>query len=386
MAPGTTSTLTASAGVSDLNFWSWGYGYLYDVDTELLDETGKSIDKVTTRTGFRKTKFGDGKIWLNDRVIQMHGYAQRTSNEWPALGIDIPAWLSDYSNGMMVKSGGNLVRWMHVTPSKQDVESCDRVGLIQAMPAGDAEKDRDGRTWEQRMELMRDAIIYNRNNPSILFYEAGNRAVSREHMLEVKAIRNTYDPHGGRAAGCREMLDIDEAEYGGEMLYINKSKKHPMWAMEYCRDEGLRKNWDDYSYPFHKEGEGPLYKGADASDYNHNQDMFAVELVRRWFEYWQERPGNGDRTSSGGAKIIFSDTNTHFRGKENYRRSGVTDPMRIPKDGFFAHQVMWNNTWVDKEGAQTYIVGHWNCDDGTVKPVYVVSNGEDVELFLNGES
>ncbi len=386
IAPGTTSTLTASAGVSDLNFWSWGYGYLYDVDTELLDETGKSIDKVTTRTGFRKTKFGDGKIWLNDRVIQMHGYAQRTSNEWPALGIDIPAWLSDYSNGMMVKSGGNLVRWMHVTPSKQDVESCDRVGLIQAMPAGDAEKDRDGRTWEQRMELMRDAIIYNRNNPSILFYEAGNRAVSREHMLEVKAIRDTYDPNGGRAAGCREMLDIDEAEYGGEMLYINKSKKHPMWAMEYCRDEGLRKNWDDYSYPFHKEGEGPLYKGADASDYNHNQDMFAVELVRRWFEYWQERPGNGDRTSSGGAKIIFSDTNTHFRGKENYRRSGVTDPLRIPKDGFFAHQVMWNNTWVDKEGAQTYIVGHWNYDDGTVKPVYVVSNGEDVELFLNGES
>ena len=29
----------------------------------------------------------------------------------------------------------------------------------------------------------------------------------------------------------------------GEMLYINKSKHHPMWAMEYCRDEGLRKYW-----------------------------------------------------------------------------------------------------------------------------------------------
>jgi len=386
VAPGATAIVSASAPVDNLNFWSWGYGYLYNIDTELIDSNGKTVDKVTTRTGFRKTKFGGGKIWLNDRVIQMHGYAQRTSNEWPALGIDIPAWLSDYSNGLMVESGGNLVRWMHVTPSKQDVESCDRVGLIQAMPAGDAEKDRDGRTWEQRMELMRDAIIYNRNNPSILFYESGNRGVSREHMLEVKKIRDTYDPHGGRAAGSREMLDIDDAEYGGEMLYINKSKKHPMWAMEYCRNEGLRKNWDEYSYPYHKEGEGPLYKGADASDYNHNQDMFAVELVRRWHEYWQERPGNGDRSSSGGAKIIFSDTNTHFRGKENYRRSGVTDPMRIPKDGFFAHQVMWKEAWVDNEGAQTYIVGHWNYNDTTVKPVYVVSNGESVELFLNGKS
>ena len=98
----------------------------------------------------------------------MKGYAQRTSNEWPAVGLSVPAWLSDFSNDLMVKGNANLVRWMHVTPWKQDVESCDRVGLIQAMPAGDAEKDREGRQWEQRVELMRDAIIYNRNNPSIL--------------------------------------------------------------------------------------------------------------------------------------------------------------------------------------------------------------------------
>ena len=386
IAPGATAVLKASAKVNDLNFWSWGYGYLYDVDTELIDSKGKVIDNVTTRTGFRKTRFADGKIWLNDRVIMMHGYAQRTSNEWPAVGISVPAWLSDYSNNLMVQSGGNLVRWMHVTPWKQDIESCDRVGLIQAMPAGDAEKDRDGRKWEQREELMRDAIIYNRNNPSILFYESGNRAVSEDHMASMKALRDKYDPHGGRAAGCREMLDIDNAEYGGEMLYINRSAKHPMWSMEYCRDEALRKYWDEYSYPYHKQGDGPLYKNAPAFEYNQNQDLFAVEMVRRWYDYWLERPGSGKRASSGGTKIIFSDTNTHYRGAENYRRSGVTDPMRIEKDAFFAHQVMWGDTWVDNEGHRSHIVGHWNYPAQTVKPVYVVSTGDDVELLLNGES
>ena len=55
------------------------------------------------------------------------------------LGINVPPWISDFSNGLMVQSNGNLVRWMHVTPSKQDVESCDRVGLLQALPAGDSE-------------------------------------------------------------------------------------------------------------------------------------------------------------------------------------------------------------------------------------------------------
>ena len=382
---GETKTVKASAILHNLHFWSWGYGYLYTVKTALKDDNNQVFDEVSTRTGFRKTRFAEGKIWLNDRIIQMKGYAQRTSNEWPAVGLSVPAWLSDFSNDLMVKGNANLVRWMHATPWKQDVESCDRVGLIQAMPAGDAEKDREGRQWEQRVELMRDAIIYNRNNPSILFYECGNKAISREHMIEMKAVRDKYDPFGGRAIGSREMLDIREAEYGGEMLYINRSEHHPMWATEYCRDEGLRKYWDEYSYPFHKEGDGPLYKGQPATDYNRNQDELAITMIARWYDYWRERPGTGNRVSSGGTKIIFSDTNTHYRGAENYRRSGVTDAMRIEKDAFYAHQVMWDG-WVDTEKDQTYIIGHWNYPDNTVKPVQVVSTGEEVELFLNGNS
>ena len=36
-----------------------------------------------------------------------------------------------------------------------------------------------GRQWDQRLEVMRDTIIYFRNNPSILFWEAGNTVVTR---------------------------------------------------------------------------------------------------------------------------------------------------------------------------------------------------------------
>lgn len=382
---GSTIHATATAPMSDMHFWSWGYGYLYTVKTSLKSADGVLSDEVITRTGFRKTHFGDGMIKLNDRTLMVHGYAQRTSNEWPAVGLSVPAWMSDYSNGLMVESGGNLVRWMHVTPWKQDIESCDRVGLIQAMPAGDAEKDVEGRRWEQRVELMRDAIIYNRNNPSILFYECGNKGISREHFLEMKKLRDLYDPNGGRAIGSREMLAIPEAEYGGEMLYVNKSKAHPLWMMEYCRDEGLRKNWDNWSYPYHQEGSGPLYRGKPAPEYNHNMDEFAVQMVRAWHDYYLERPGTGKRVNSGGTKIVFSDTNTHFRGSVNYRTSGVTDALRIPKDAFFAHQVMWDG-WVTPETDHTYIVGHWNYPQGTVKPVYVVSSADKVELRLNGRS
>ena len=423
MQPGETRMVKAQQTVEGLHFWSWGYGYLYTVETSLTpnpslggegsgytqgqklytplsSERGVGGEAFVTRTGFRKTAFKEGMFYLNDRVMMIHGYAQRTSNEWPGVGISVPAWLSDYSNDLAVKSGGNLMRWMHVCPWKQDIESCDRVGMMQAMPAGDAEKDVEGARWQQRTQLMRDAIIYNRNNPSIIFYECGNFRISKEHMEEMKKIRDQYDPYGGRAIGSREMLDRPEAEYGGEMLYINKSASKPMWAMEYYRDEGLRKYWDEYSYPFHKEGDGPLYRGAPALDYNHNMDALGCGMVERWHEYWLERPGTGKRVSSGGVKIVFSDTNTHHRGESNYRTSGVVDAMHLPKDAFYAHQVMWDG-WVSPEQERTHIIGHWNYEKASpdpseggergtgksvVKPVYVVSTGDEVELFVNGKS
>ena len=384
IAPGETKILKAASPVSGLHFWSWGYGYLYTVKTILLINNTPT-DIVATKTGFRKTAFKNGMIYLNDRVIMVHGYAQRTSNEWPAIGLSVPAWMSDYSNGLMVEGNGNLVRWMHITPWKQDVESCDRVGLMMSMQAGDAEGDVTGIRWDQRKAVMRDAIIYNRNNPSIIFYESGNKGIRESNMKDMKDIRDKYDPHGGRAIGSREMLDSKIAEYGGEMLYTNKSATIPLWAMEYSRDEGSRKYWDDYTPPFHKDGDGPLHNGQPAKEYNRNMESHAVENVKRWFEFWNERPGTGKRVSAGGVNIVWSETNTHHRGAENYRRSGEVDALRIKKENFYANQIMWDG-WVNPEQQHIHIVGHWNYAAGVMKDIFVISTAEKVELKVNGVS
>jgi beta-galactosidase len=371
---GQTATLKTSQRVGNLNFWSWGYGYLYTVTTT-LKENGKVIDAVDTRTGFRATDFSNGRVTLNGRVLMLKGYAQRSTNEWPAVGISVPPWISDFGNNMMLEGNGNLVRWMHVTPGKQEIESADRLGLLQAMPAGDSEGDPQDRRFDLRVDLMRDAIIYNRNNPSIILYESGNKGITEDHMAKMKAVRDQYDPHGGRAIGSREMMGSKVAEYGGEMLYINKSKSKPMWATEYSRDEAARAYQDDFTPPFHK----------DSPAYNRNVESIAVENIKRWWDFYQYRPGSGDRVSAGGVNIGFTDSNSHFRGDNNYRRSGEVDAVRLPKDSLWVHKVMWDG-WVNAEGYHTHIVGHWNYPVGTTKDIFVASNGESVELFVNGKS
>src|ERR1039458_1086315 len=68
----------------------------------------------------------------------------------------------------------------------------DRAGIIEVCPAGDKEKDVSGRQWEQRLEVMRDAMIYFRNNPSIPLSEGGHNSISPEHLQQMVDLRKQW--------------------------------------------------------------------------------------------------------------------------------------------------------------------------------------------------
>ena len=74
---------------------------------------------------------------------------------------------------------------------------------IQVCPAGDNESDSHGRQWDQRVEVMHASMIYFRNNPSILFWEAGNTVVAPDQMQQMVDLRKQWDPDGGRVIGSR---------------------------------------------------------------------------------------------------------------------------------------------------------------------------------------
>lgn len=49
---------------------------------------------------------------------------------------------------------------------------------INIVPAGDKETDVTGVQWTQRANVMRASMLYLRNNPSVLFWQAGNNGVT----------------------------------------------------------------------------------------------------------------------------------------------------------------------------------------------------------------
>jgi hypothetical protein len=377
-------TFQLGGSVGDLHFWQPGYPYLYDIYT--IVGTGKGepdVRKITT--GFRKIEVRGAELFLNNRVLMTQGYCTRSQNEWAAVGAAYPDWLHDFSNGYMVEGNARLVRREVTMPSPQDIASCDRVGLLQITPGACRENDSAGREWEMRVEIMRDTIIYCRNSPSIILWEAANNILTPEHTQEMIALRDKWDPRGyKRPMGGRS----EGPEWVAWMYGVRKEKHRLSLDLEYMRDEGPRRWWDQWSPPyFNKAGEWKLTDNAGG--WNRNQDNMCLMQSIVYEQYYKARPGTGEAVCNGGTQIFFADSDSFTRGLDPFRRSGRTDPMRVPKDSFFCNQTLWSNTpelWTDGKPS-VFLPGHWNYPAGTVKPMYVfVSPGiEKVELLLNGK-
>ena len=415
LVAGQTEIFTASGTLAGARFWDVNDPYLYRVYS-ILTVNGKVADVCETRTGFRQTEFkggaGTGGVHLNGRFVWLTGYAQRSANDWAGLGGAYPDWMHDFTLALVRESHGNYMRWMHVAPQRADVAACDRLGIAEVCPAGDKERLVTGRQWDQRVEVMRDTMIFYRNSPSILFWEAGNTIVTPEQMVQMVALRKQWDPHGGRVMGTRDndQSDLNKlltpmSEYYGVMIgqapqtdqvtgddifrgySIARRDKAPLIETEDFRDEAGRNIWDNYSPPhFGFKPKAGSIGGRPVDTWHWNSETFCLAGATRYASYVRNRIDNPEPAQakwSAYASIYFSDSDADGRQQGSYvlRVSGKVDGVRLPKELFLVSRVM------QSEKPDIHIIGHWNYPADTKKTIYVAAAHCDrVELFLNGKS
>ena len=415
LVAGQTEVFKATGTLNGARFWDVNDPYLYHVYT-ILSVSDKVVDVCDTQTGFRKAEFkggaGNGGVWLNGRFVWLTGYSQRSADDWPGLGGAYPDWMHDLTLKLLKASNGNYVRWMHVAPQRADVSACDRLGIVEVCPAGDKERDATGRQWDQRAEVMRDTIIYYRNDPSIFFWEAGNTIVTPDQMTQMVALRKELDPNGGRVMGSRDNDQADAnnaltpvSEYYGVMIgqapqtdkvagdaifrgySIARRDKGPLIETEDFRDEAGRNIWDDFSPPhFGFKPKDGMQGGRPLDSWHWNSETFALAGATRYASYVRNRIDNPDPAHakwSAYSSIYFTDSDADGRQQGSYvlRVSGKVDGVRLPKSMFFVSRVMQN------EKPDLHIIGHWTYPAGTKKTMYVAaSHCDQVELFVNGKS
>ena len=403
------TVIKASGPLTGAKLWSDLYPNLYNVQTTLT-VGGTVVNGRSTLTGFRQAQFkggaGTGGVYINGRFVYMLGFANRSTNSWAGLGQAVPDWMHDFHANLVRGANANYMRWMHVTPQISDLRSGDKYGVVSIVPAADKEvSNPTDAQWTPRMAVMQSTMIYVRNNPSAFFYEAGNGTVSDAQMADLKTLRDTWDPNGGRGVGDRDTPDTGaEASadwYGTMEAYVEGTPptssifrgastgfrdKGPILEEEDFRDEALRGIWDQYSPP-HVGGFVP----GSLDTYNETSEVFTVGdssnpgVVSRIDGYLKiDSIHNTDSTHSffaGYACIYFSDENADGRLDSSCvcRAGGKVDAVRLPKEAYYAFRVA-GNTQPD-----IHIVGHWTYPAGTKKTVYVVANNvSSVGLSING--
>lgn len=367
----TCTTVKSSVTIRDPKFWDPEDPHAYRVICEVR-EKGAVLDKHEIPLGIRVVRWdANTGFWMNGRPLKLRGWGQRPTNEWPGLGSALPDWLHFYTLKLMKDAGANFLRWGHCAGAPAAIRASDALGIIVVQPGVDGEFDTVRAAWQIRADAFKAAVIYFRNNPSILVWEGGNQKVSHEHAAELRSIVDKYDPWGGRVYAHRRP---DEATGKFTQVCIGTEGSHelphlPVVEGEYNREESPRRIWDDFSPPFFG------YKEAIGQIYQLTAEQFAINQVEQYLRKIAKAP------HCGGANWIFSDSTSGGRVTvEVARTSGEVDAARLPKQAYYACAVLYSSA------PKVHIIGHWNYPVGTKKSVYVASNCQKVELILNGKS
>lgn len=357
--------------------WSPDYPYMYKV-VHTVEIAGKRVDVYETPLGIRTFSFDpQSGFWINGRNVKLRGWGQKSTNEWAGLGAAYPDWMQAYVLRMMKDAGANFVRWGHCAGAPIHIKTADQYGIITLQPGVDGEGSTVGGIYSEtayqiRTDAFRDLVIYYRNNPSILLWEGGNQSVPDLEAQTLKAQVTKWDPHGGRAYAHRRsnevMADYIDVSIGTEGCWELKEYNKPVVEGEYNREEAARRVWDRKTLGYED------YKTSDDSSYNLTSEEFAKNQVAHYKKI-------SDRSHCGGANWIFSDSTSHGRVRsEVARASGEVDGVMLPKEAYYAVKSIF------REDPQIHIIGHWNYPVGTEKDIYVVSNTDKTELFINGRS
>ena len=206
--PEENTTVWLKANLVNPQKWSAEKPVLYPVAFELLDSSGKTIEVLSDRVGFKEVEIRDQVFYLNGVPIKLNGVNSHMQH--PDLGhtMDRETILKDFY--LMKQFNINCARTSHYPPVKEYLELADELGIYIVDEAGVeahateyiSEDSLWTKSYVERAELM---VLRDRNHASVLFWSAGNESGSGFNICEVISAGKRLDPsrpdwmYGGNA-------------------------------------------------------------------------------------------------------------------------------------------------------------------------------------------
>lgn len=155
--------------------WDTERPYLYTLVTRLKNSTGKVIDEVRTRFGFRDIRFdADKGFFLNGKNMKLKGMCLH--QDCGSLGTAVPEEYWERRLKALKGIGCNAIRCSHNPPSTEFLDICDSLGLLVIDEAFDKWKSGYYAPFfdDCAARDIADMVIRDRNHPSVIVWSIGN--------------------------------------------------------------------------------------------------------------------------------------------------------------------------------------------------------------------
>ena len=413
---GKTAHVKQDLNVATPKCWDTSTPNLYKVVSSVL-VGDKIVDKTKTTFGIRTIRW-DTKtgFWLNDRVVKLRGVSEHL--EGGPVGAAYPDELIRWKIQLLKDMGCNAIRTAHNPQVPKFYDLCNEMGILVMDEIFDgwkqkAPEDYGKQAFEKWWERdLRAWLKRDRNHPSVIIWSLGNetRGSVAEKLVEVchevDPTRLATSGHSGT-----EFMDVDGVNGLSETIdFFEEVKKNPLHkpfvateAPHTWQTRGFyrSKTWYRDGYPninntlfpcpdlteteiFTYDWTNPENKKNRKQVFNPSYDTGMVRITaRKNWELMRDLPWYCGHFRWTGFDYLGEAGYVHGGWPFRLFMGGALDLAGFKKDLYYFYQSQWT-----KE-PMIHILPHWThpkMKAGTKIPVWVYSNCDEVELFLNGKS
>ncbi|MEO7311885.1 MAG: glycosyl hydrolase 53 family protein, partial [Chitinophagaceae bacterium] len=356
--------------------WSLTDPYLYRIEVKILSGD-KMIDTKQLRFGIRTIEVKPNGVFLNGKYVKLHGV--NCHQDHAGVGSALPDYLQYYRISLLKNLGVNAYRTSHHAPAPELLDACDSLGMLVL------DEQRQLNSSPEYIDQFERFVKRDRSRAAVFLWSIGNEEGWIQTTTHGKRIAQTF------IAKQKELDPTRTSTYAADLanVYNGVNEIIPVRGFNY-RQYAV----EDYhkSHPMQpiigtEMGSTVTTRGIYEIDsirgYLPDQDITAPWWASTAEEWWKLAAVNdfwlGGFVWTG---FDYRGEPTPFEWPNINSHFGIMDMCGFPKNLYYYYQ-SW---WTDKD--VLHISPHWNWKEKRGKPVevWVNTNADNVELFLNGKS
>jgi beta-galactosidase len=371
-----TKTSAQKISINTPRLWSLEDPYLYRVVVE-IKSGGKVIDNKIMRIGIRTIDIKPNGVFLNGKHVKLFGADNHQDHA--GVGSALPDYLQYYRVSLLKNLGANAYRTSHNAPTPELLDACDSLGMLIL------DEQRLLNSGPEYMSQFERLVKRDRSRACVFIWSIGNEEGWIHTTTVGKRIAQTFiakqkelDP----SRTCTYAADVANVYHGvNEVIPVRSFNYRQFGVADYHRDH------PDQPIMGTEMGSTVTTRGIYAKDsirgYLPDEDITAPWWASKAEDWWTLAADKdfwlGGFVWTG---LDYRGEPTPFQWPDINSHFGIMDMCGFPKNIYYYYQSWWTNKDV------LHISPHWNWRDKRGQPidVWVNTNADNVELFLNGKS